>query len=65
LTIGPFDCAAGLRVIYESKAKLRPYHAPVFSEILAIKLLPITNYEFFGYSKYVDDLLPEEFSYGG
>jgi hypothetical protein len=52
-------------VVYRTKAKLRPYRAAVFSEILAIKLLPVINCEFFGYSKFVDDLLPEEFFDGG
>jgi hypothetical protein len=65
LPVGPFDCAVGLRIIYGSKTKLRPYHVAKLSEILAVKFLPIIDCEFFGYTESADDLLLEEFSDGG
>jgi hypothetical protein len=52
-------------MIYRSKTKLRPNQVAILSEILAIKVLPIINCEFFGYIKSADDLLPEEFFDGG
>jgi hypothetical protein len=42
--------------------KLCPNCAAILSEILAIKLLPIIDYDFFGYTESADDLLLEEFS---
>jgi hypothetical protein len=52
-------------VIHGSEANLRPNCAAILSKILAIKLLPIINYEFFEYAESADDLLPEKFPDSG
>jgi hypothetical protein len=52
-------------MIHRSEVELHPNNPVVFSEILTIKLFPIVNCEFFGYTESADDLLPEKFSDGG
>jgi hypothetical protein len=60
LSIGPFDRAIWLRVIHRSETKFRSNHATIFSEFLAIELLPVINYELSRDTESADDLLPEK-----